>query len=407
MVQGMVLIVEDEVEVAELLEFNLEAAGFATRVAHDGLAACRLVGREPPDLILLDLLLPDIDGWEVCRLIRTHPDPQIASTPIVMLTALTRAEDKWRGLTLGADDYLTKPFSMREVVLKAGNLVARRKEARALAGEVRRMREDRSTSGMLQSALFHELKNQLVVIGGYSRRLARSGAEPRKVGEIARVIERSSSYLSTISEQMLLLQRLEEEPGNLPREEVDVADVLATAHELHRPAADERGIRLASEIGSLRPAVLNERALLVIVSNLLENAVKYGAENGRVMLRAASAGPVVTVEVEDDGPGIPAEEREQVFEKFYRASSSAGRTRGTGLGLYVVKTLTRAMGGSVTLRSEVGVGTSVRVEFPPPAEGVRESSSNAAHGGQTAGREAHAAPVWSLGARNPSGESAL
>ena len=119
-----VLIVEDELELAELLEYALNKAGFKPLVANDGLSACRIAGSELPDLILLDIMLPDLDGWEICRLIRGHHRSQLAKTPIVMLTALSSPADRRKGLEFGADAYLTKPYTVKEVMRVCQEMIA-------------------------------------------------------------------------------------------------------------------------------------------------------------------------------------------------------------------------------------------------------------------------------------------
>ena len=132
--RGKILIVEDEPEIAEMLEYALRRSGFTTVLAEDGLHACRLIERERPDLVLLDVMIPGLDGWEVCRLVRSVPDPEIATTPIIMVTALGSQNDRIKGLELGADGFIPKPYSVREVVLQAGNLVARRRQERIVRG---------------------------------------------------------------------------------------------------------------------------------------------------------------------------------------------------------------------------------------------------------------------------------
>ena len=125
--QRKILIVEDEPELAALLEHFLRNKGFVTATAGDGLTACRMINSLRPDLILLDIKLPELDGWEVCRLVRKIPDNDLASTPIMMLSALATDRDRDQGLKLGADDYMTKPYSLKEIVLRANKLIDRHK----------------------------------------------------------------------------------------------------------------------------------------------------------------------------------------------------------------------------------------------------------------------------------------
>lgn len=129
-----VLVVDDERAVAALLRGRLERAGYEVQVAGDGLAACEAIGENPPDLILLDLMLPILDGWKVCSIVRALPDPEVSRTPIIMLTAQASREDRLRGLRSGADDYITKPFSMEDVLLRVGEQLSRGRRGRAADG---------------------------------------------------------------------------------------------------------------------------------------------------------------------------------------------------------------------------------------------------------------------------------
>ncbi len=126
---GRVLIVEDEPELAEVLEYNLIRYGFEVLVARDGIEACRIIGQEKPDLILLDLLLPLLDGWEICRRLRLHQNSTIASTPVIMLSALGSADDRLKGYDLGADLYLPKPYVIKEVLLKSRQLIEQHRDS--------------------------------------------------------------------------------------------------------------------------------------------------------------------------------------------------------------------------------------------------------------------------------------
>lgn len=365
MTTGKILIVEDEVELAEVLEYNLRRGGFDVLTAHDGLSACRLVGAERPDLILLDLLLPDLDGWEICRLIRGHHDAELASTPILMMTALGSLDDRLRGLELGADAYLAKPYSVREVALQARNLLARRRERQALADGMATLRAGAALEGDFQEMLFHELRNQLLIIGGYSSLLVK-GTSALPLDEGLQAIQRSALHLESLAEGFLLCRRLEAGVFELPREKVALDELVAETIERCRPlaAAKRIAVRLAAT-APLPPRFLSRTAASLVISSLVENAIKYSEARKEIVLRLhdnAEAG--VTLEVEDHGPGIPAAEIDRIFERFYRGEGSAGKTRGSGLGLYICRTLTRAMGGSVEVQSVPGEGSCFIVRFP-------------------------------------------
>ncbi len=113
---GTVLIVEDEPPLAQILDYNLARSGFQTHVAHDGLTACRMAAAHRPDAILLDILLPDLDGFELCRMLKKDQDSDISSIPVIMISALGAQETIDLGLSLGAAAYFTKPYSVKQVV---------------------------------------------------------------------------------------------------------------------------------------------------------------------------------------------------------------------------------------------------------------------------------------------------
>lgn len=122
-----ILVVEDERDLVSLLEYNLAKKGYVTMAALDGLTACRMIEERQPDLILLDIMLPDLSGWEVCRIVRNHKNEKISKTPIIMLTALSGHEDRLKGLKLGANYYISKPFEIRNLLLNVAALISGRK----------------------------------------------------------------------------------------------------------------------------------------------------------------------------------------------------------------------------------------------------------------------------------------
>jgi two-component system phosphate regulon response regulator PhoB len=122
-VRPRILVVDDEPEAVELVQFNLEQAGFSVLTAADGAEAIRKARSGMPNLMVLDLMLPEIDGIEVCKLLRR--DPATAAIPIIMLTAKAAEIDRVLGLELGADDYITKPFSPRELILRIRKILQR------------------------------------------------------------------------------------------------------------------------------------------------------------------------------------------------------------------------------------------------------------------------------------------
>jgi signal transduction histidine kinase len=378
-----ILIVEDETELAEVLEYNLRKEGYEVLTAFDGLSACRSIGAERPDLILLDILLPDLDGWEVCRLLRRHHDRELASTPVVMLTALDSLDDRLRGLELGADAYLSKPYALREVMLRVRQLLAKRRERSALMAEMKALRAGSELQADLQDLMFHELRNQMMIIGGFSGLLVRD-VKSVPAADCLEAIQRSAEYLSSLAEGFLLVRRIESGAFELPREEVSLNAVLEEMVELYRTRAAAKQILLRLEAAGVPPLPLHAGAVRVILSSLLENAVKYSEDGSAVSLRLVTVHGGSEIEIEDQGPGVSEEEAERIFDRFYRGERLNAATRGSGLGLYVARTLARHLGGEISLRSAPGRGTCFTVHFSIPSAG-----SGCAEGGKMSAAPRH------------------
>jgi len=348
-----ILIVEDQPELAEVLDYQLQAQGFATLVAGSGLQACRLAGRENPDLILLDILLPDLDGWEVCRLIRARGDEKIGSVPIVMLTALGSMPDRLRGLEIGADAFIAKPYSIREVVLTARRLITRRRQENSLTDEVLRLRDLSRHETAIQDILCHELRNQLLILRGFSGLLGKSGRDSEEENRTCiNAIARSSQTLGNLAESLLLLRRCENEGLSLPVDHPDVSPLLQETVALYRPFADQKRVGLELDCpADLQPSKLNGLGLRLVVANLVENAIKYSPPGSKVNVQATMEDEeTLQIVVEDDGPGVPEQQRERIFQRFVRGPGHDATIPGSGLGLYIARSLAQSMGGNIAYR---------------------------------------------------------
>jgi signal transduction histidine kinase len=356
----LVLIVEDEPDVAELMRYNLAREGYATIIAESGDSAVEAALRSTPDLILLDIMLPGMNGWEVCQTIRGSMKGR--HVPIIMVSALTAEESRIKGLSLGADDYITKPFSVQELLIKTRNIVNRHARIRELSA--RQQEQDNATR-----YLVHEIRGALNVIGGYSHLAARKGNGSPYLA----AINSSALHLEALLNDVALLAELETGRGSLPREEVDVAGIAASLADSLRETAATRHISLAIDATSSLKAVGNASAIRQILTNLLSNAIKYNRDRGSVRITCETVDDKAALSIIDTGPGIREEEQEQVFNKFYRARGSEG-VPGSGLGLHIAKILAEAMGGSISVTSRPGEGSTFSLVLKLPEAGRNDRS---------------------------------
>ncbi|MCF6179978.1 MAG: hybrid sensor histidine kinase/response regulator, partial [Geopsychrobacter sp.] len=338
-------------ELAETLEYNLIRSGYEVLIAADGLEACRVIGREKPDLILLDLLLPVLDGWEVCRMLRNHHDPLVARIPVVMLSALGATDDRLKGYDLGADLYLPKPYAFKEVRLKIGQLIAQHHEFCQLAHKVSSMKRWGTLQDNWQHVLFHELRNQLTIISGMAQHLMKKTQwDEEHAQQYVQHIHNSSDYLGTLAMNYLMVRQVENDPDQLQLEALNLQDLFNELARLFSPIAKQKDCRLIFDCKVIKPIEVQPVGLKIILSSLIDNALKY-APKGEVEVRAGIKDQTFLIEIIDNGPGIAPEERERVFDKFYRGTTNS-EAKGSGLGLYMARTLAASMGGDLRLADQ-------------------------------------------------------
>ena len=366
---GRILVVEDEIEILEPLAHSLQKAGHTVLRAEDGLTACRLIGIEKPDVILLDIMLPDLDGWEVCKLLRQHPDSSVANIPVVMLTALNSPQDKYRGLELGADAFLPKPYAIREVLLQACNLIRRHKQTVHLEDRIRLLSAKEEKVVDLHHLLFHELRNQLLILNGYSELLIKN-PDDKRAQSCRDAIYRSSSYLQTLAEEVMLLRQVEDGDLALPMEKFDINQLINEIIKVYTAPAKEKCMGI-NHIQSIDQdyVLLNRTALKIILSALLDNCIKFGPSGQKITISWQQGKDRAGLLVTDQGPGVPPEDFENIFKPYYRAEQTGSNKSGTGVGLHAVRVLAHAMYGEACVEKNPAGGSSFRVTFPSiPAE---------------------------------------
>jgi signal transduction histidine kinase len=353
--QALILVVDDDPVACLLMRETLERAGFAVIEASDGVEACRRYEEDHPDLLLVDIIMPRMDGYELCRELRNHPDG--AYVPIVMVTGLDDVASIARAYDAGATDFMSKPVDWAllnyrvRYVLRAEEL--RRNQERLIAAKEVAEAANRSKSAFLAN-MSHELRTPLNAIIGFSGMINASmfGPLDDKYIEYADIIGASGRHLLAIINDILDLAKADADKLSLVEEKIDLA---------------EARIDFASEIEGPLPEVIGDPAKLTqILVNLLTNAIKFSDPGGRVRLKVEQAPHQgITFCVEDTGIGMSADEIMVALQPF--GQIDAGYTRkhdGVGLGLPLTKRLVELHGGAMEIESKPGKGTVVTVRLP-------------------------------------------
>ncbi len=381
-----ILLADDNADMREYIK-HLLGPEYEIETAADGTQALEAARARRPDLVLTDVMMPKLDGFGLLAALRS--DPQTKTVPVILLSARAGEEARIEGLERGADDYLIKPFSARELLGRirsqldlrrlreqAANereqLLAREKEARHEAEEANRSKDE------FLAMLGHELRNPLAPI-----LTALQLMQLRKGGPTERertIIERQVYHLTRLVDDLLDISRITRGNIRLKKEEVELAAVVAKAIEMTSPLIEERMHYLAVDVPSSGLTVNGDPARLVqAISNLLTNAAKYTEPRGRIWIKGARSGNHVELRVRDNGIGMDPELVAHVFDLFYQGAQRSDRSQGgLGIGLAIVRSLILLHDGSVEAVSEgIGKGSEFIVRLPsldghPPAQIVEQ-----------------------------------
>jgi two-component system, sensor histidine kinase and response regulator len=363
------LVVDDNPLNVEPLCDLLEAMGYRVAKALDGVTALRLVEEASPDLILLDIMMPGMNGFEVCM--RLKRDPRFARIPVVFVTALSDTEDKVKAIEAGGDDFLTKPFN-RPILLSRIRSLLRLKEASdELESSYRKLQALERMKDDLMKMIVHDLKSPLsgvlatleVVLDGDAGAL-----NPHQHQLLVEAQGHGSDMLQLI-EDLLELTRLEESRLVLEREMVPVPRLLTSVAEEWKVRLDRGGATLQVEGGDGLMVHADETLLRRVFANLIGNALRHAGEGIRIDIdaRPEPHGRCVLFSVVDDGVGIPPAYHELIFRKFGSLQKVDARgAASSGIGLTFCKLAVEAHGGRIWVESEEGKGSAFRFLIPIP-----------------------------------------
>lgn len=367
--KGLILVVDDVPQNLQVLRSTLQKEGYRIAAANNGQVALRYLQKEIPDLILLDVMMPEINGFEVCREIKSQE--AFKDVPVIFLTARTEVEDVIAGFDAGGVDYITKPFNMAELLMRVKThmeLKKARDQLIAYTDELKALNEEKNEFMGIAS---HDLKNPLTAVLMHAETISTDPDSPLSLQERGTAILMSGQRMMDIITNLLDINRLES--GRLePQSELfDVQDLLTELVLNQERQAKSKNIKIdwkpADDLLLLRT---DWQLFSQVMDNLLSNAIKYSPSNTTVTV-GVSDGDTVTCYVRDQGPGFTPEDEANMYRKFARLSAkpTAGE-HSTGLGLSIVRKLTRLLGAELLCETAPGKGTSFSVTMPKVKDGL-------------------------------------
>jgi two-component system sensor histidine kinase/response regulator len=356
-----VLVVDDEPMNRSLLRASLSATCDVAEAA-SGPAALALLAARPVDLVLLDVMMPGMDGFEVCRRIKAaQPD----YLPVLLVTALGDQSDKNEGLEAGADDFLTKPVDRRELLLRTRAFLRLRAQDKVIHEQLDEVRVLQAQKDDLVALLVHDLRSPLAAVIAHLQ-LLEEDLSGRSKTDVQHALKTADLALRRL-EETLQVRLMEEGQLQIHRCEIDLDRIVRDIVDDAAPIARRRDIVLAVCDGRAGVAALDEALVRRSLENLVSNALKYTARGGDVSVAARTASGEAIFEVADRGPGVPDSLKAAMFEKFGSVEVQKGARRtGFGLGLYLVRLVAAGHGGSVGVVDREGGGSVFQLRLGTP-----------------------------------------
>jgi signal transduction histidine kinase len=362
--RARILVVDDNADMRGYLS-RLFGDRWHIETAPDGIAALECIRTQAPDLVIADVMMPGVDGFGLLRAIKTNK--ATAKLPVMLLSARAGEEASAEGLRAGADDYVTKPFSARELLARVESRLAHAKlhaaehRAREIAERASRARDE------FFAMLSHELRTPLMAVLAWIALLKGNKLDPNEAIQALDLIESNARVQRRLVDDLLDISRIV--TGRLriePRVIPSLEPVIGMVVDSFRPVALAKGLNIETTLDSAA-GVINGDAerLQQVVWNLLSNAIRFTPAGGRIQLRYARRGDDVELRVRDSGQGIPAEALPHLFERYWQGRNTQRRSQGLGLGLAIAHRIIELHGGEITAASDgEGCGALFTVRLP-------------------------------------------
>ncbi|HEY9808422.1 MAG TPA: response regulator [Halomicronema sp.] len=379
---GNILIVDDTPENIQVLSATLNECGYKVRGVTNGKMALRAILHSPPDLILLDIRMPEMNGYEVCQQLKA--DPQTEKIPVIFISASDEVLDKIQAFSKGGVDYITKPFHIEEVIARVEHQLTIRRLQQQLLTKNQQLEQEIIERKKAEQAAFaasnaktqflanmsHELRTPLNAILGFAQVLIRESSLNQEQLEFLRIINRSGEHLLELINDILDISKIEAGIIGLYETSFDLYRLTDNLEEMFQLLAEKKQLVLNFILDSQVPQYIktDEKKLRASLINLLGNAIKF-TFNGSITLRVSkktlsSNNAILNFEIQDTGVGISPEEMTHLFEAFVQTESGQKAAEGTGLGLTITRKFIEIMGGEITLESTVNKGTIFKFYIP-------------------------------------------
>ena len=358
-----ILVVDDMPENLQLLSEMLKSWGYKARPVTSGALALQAARRQRPDIILLDIHMPEMDGYQLCGHLKA--DDALKDIPVLFISALNETADKVKAFECGGADYITKPFQAEEIHARIKAHLELHQQRNRLRESYDQLRELESHRDSLVHMVVHDMRSPITFVMGVLDILKDSSGSCAPNGAHSGLVEdayMNCNILTDMITQLLDVSRLES--GEMPLDQVvcELDDILQDAIQPFLLRSGNPALAIAGHPGA--KVFCDKNIFQRVIVNLIGNACKFTPKNGLVKVAISTNNQEARVSVADNGPGIPKEFHQRIFEKFSQVDSKKNKQHGTGLGLAFCRLAVEAHGGKIGVESNVGQGSTFWFTLP-------------------------------------------
>jgi len=366
--EAKILLVDDSVQNLRLLGNMLREKNYQIALAQNGKEGLQLATKIMPDLILLDIMMPELDGYEVCN--RLKKDAHTRDIPVIFLTAKTSNDDILKGFRVGGVDYITKPFNKEELFMRIKTHLDLKHAHDKISRQAERLRELNATKDKMFSVISHDLRAPLGGIKSMLDLIYEDKARNKQVSaQSLDSLKNAADQTYNLLENLLYWSRSQRGKLDHNPEVVNLYDLVIENLELLQTMSDNKKIRLENQVDENLHVVADRNMIKTVLRNLIINAIKFTYEKGRITLSSEKRNGQVEISVSDTGIGIQKHNLQKILDnKAYYTTFGTRREKGSGLGLNLCIDFVRRNNGDLFIDSEYKKGSSFTFTLPAREE---------------------------------------
>ncbi len=360
-----VLIVDDNPTNVKIIAITLQLLKYKIVIATDGLGAIEMVKRTRPDLILMDVMMPEMDGYEACKIIKEDKDNE--NIPVIFLTALNDKENIVRGFEVGGVDYISKPFNKAEFISRVQTHLDLKMTRDELQETSNYLTELNSIKDKMFSVIGHDLRSPLSSVKMSLEFLSQSthNCDDEELAETLDVLVKTTDEVFSLLENLLGWAKSQSGNLNLIPEKVNLKDLIDSIYILNKGNLTFKKIQFNTNVDDSICLNVDLNTIKIVFRNLLSNAIKFTPNEGEISISSEVDGAYTNIIVEDSGVGISKENIGKLFNKTQHLSTyGTNKESGSGLGLILCHDFVVRNGGEINVESTVGEGTKFILRFP-------------------------------------------